>query len=407
MAFNHRLGLTRLGRSAISYGMGRVAKRLPKSFRSRSRRPVSGVGRSRRLATIRRTAVRSSASRLSSAGIGHNATVRRGKNRIKLRGRKKIKVSPKLRASIKQVTEGNKVRGYYQDNRIDIIEPGQLGGQQDVEQFPTRGTGRAGYLFHWDRVLHAASRLWNLKGAVLDPNVTDVNNFNADSTVVEVVKQWWTFRMRNNSSRRAMYRIYKCQKRNSSLANNAITAWSAGLTQMNADGQLITTPNFNQMHTGPTLSNQFRTAWKAEETKITLDPGEYYEFSVSGPSMTYRGQDFFNGSTYNNVQKQDIQIIVACNVDMVGTHSGGVAGNAGYAPDSVVAEPAQERTYIEGTYHAHLAMPEKVGGVTTTVGTLFQNSNRIRRTCIDDFQPQTFGTNIHRRDEENPVIETV
>lgn len=309
------------------------------------------------------------------------------------------------------MTNANKVRGYYQDNRIDILDPGQLGGQQSVEQFPRRATVSAGSLFHYDQVLHAASRLWNGKAANTNPSVVDLGNFDPLNTVIEVVKQWWTFRMRNNSTRRATYRIYKCQKKNSVVISDALEAWSQGLTQMVADGQLIMANPFpSAMHTGPTISNQFRQGWKAEEMKIVLDPGEYYEFSVSGPSMTYRGQDFYDAAIYRLNGKQDIQLICSSNVDMVGSHTAGVANNAGYAGD-LVAETSQERTYIEGTYHVHMAMPEKVGGVITPIAIgspqLFQNNNRIRRTVIDDFQPTTFGTGIHRRDEENPVAETV
>lgn len=390
------LGSVRRGRS--------LTRSPPSTYRSRVRRATrsSSMAYSRRSSRARASGVR----RTSTAAGSHGAQVSKGKKRLTRRGRKKIKVSPKLKAAIKQTVDNNKVRGYFQDNRIDILDPGQLGGQQSVEQFPLRGSSHAGYLFNYDRILHAASRLWNAKAANNNPDVTDANNFDPTNTVIECVKQWWTFRMRNNSSRTATYRIYKCQKKNSSLTNNAITAWSGGLTQMAADGQLLTPANINIMHTGPTLSNQFRTAWKAEEMKIILDPGEWYEFSVSGPCMTYRGQDFYNANVYQPVQKQDIQIIVSSNVDLVGSHTAGVVNNAGYAPD-FVAETSQERTYIEGTYHAQLAMPEKVGGVTTAVGTIFQNTNRIRRTVIDEFQPVTFGTAIHRRDEENPVVEAV
>nr|QJI53709.1 MAG: capsid protein [Cressdnaviricota sp.] len=319
MPVNYRNIRTRTGRVVVSHAMDYLRNKAQK-LKARSRRPVAAGSSARlgRLGVVRRSTVSSSASRLSSAGLGHNATVKRGKKRIKVRGRKKVKVSPRLKASIMQVTNNNKVRGYYQDNRIDILDPGQLGGQNSVEQFPRRGNPFAGFLFHYDLVLHAASRLWNNKASNTAPLVTDLGNFDPTSTVIEVTKQWWTFRMRNNSSRRVTYRIYKCQKKNSALLPRAIDAWSQGLTQMVNDGQLImANPNPSAMHTGPTLSNQFRQAWKAEETKVVLDPGEYHEFSVSGPAMTYRGQDFYEAATYKTVQRQDIQIIVSSNVDMV------------------------------------------------------------------------------------------
>lgn len=370
------------------------------SYLARGRRRPSSlsVASSRRFTYSRKN---------SKSGVGHNATVTKGKKKLKIRGRKKVKVSPKLKTAIKQVTDSEKVRGYYQDNRIDILEPGLVAGRMAVEKVPTRTANAAGYLFQYDRVLHAASRLWNRKVANLNPDILDADNFAPRDTVIEVVKQWWSFVVKNNSMRRVRYVIYKCQKKNSSIASDAYAAWNNGLTTMQSDGQLVSDPDIGLMHAGPTISNQFRTAWRAEEIKVTLDPGEEYQFSVSGPSMTYRGQDFYDNVTYKPVQKQDVQLIWASYGDIVGTHTGGVTGNAGHAPDTTVDEPTQERTYVESTYHCHIAMPEKVGGVTTAVGALFQNINRVRRTCIDDFQPRVFGTDIHRRDQENPVIESV
>lgn len=219
---------------------------------SSSRRRAVGVARPRRLtASIRRY----------SAGKSdpHSVRVTKGKSRIKRRGKKAMKVPSKLKAQVKQVINSNKVHGYYQDNRIDVIDPGLRGGQQNVEQFPTRGTASEGFLFQYDRILHAASRLWNGKAATVNPLVTDVGNFGANDSVIEVTKQWWTFRMRNNSSRRVDYRIYKCQKKNSSLGSDAYDSWANGLAQMAGDGQLVAGNSIYLMHTGPTLSNQFRT----------------------------------------------------------------------------------------------------------------------------------------------------
>lgn len=365
-----------------------------------SRRRAVGMARPRRsTASIRR--------RTTGPSDPHGIRVTKGKTRVKLRGKKHVKVSPKLKAQVKQVINGNKVHGYYQDNRIDVIDPGANPGQQNVEQFPNRTNASAGYLFQYDRVLHAASRLWNGKAANFNPLVTDANNFTPNDSVIEVIKQWWTFRLRNNSSRKATYRIYKCQKRNQSQGTDALESWTQGLTQMGTDGQLISAPSIFLMHTGPTLSNQFRVGWKAEEIKFSLDPGEYYTFNVTGPSMTYRGQDFYDAAVYKPVQKQDMQLICSMNVDMVGTHNGGVTGPSGYA-NNLGTEAQQERTYVEGTYHCHLALPEKVGGTTTAFATLFTNNNRVRRTAIDDNQTMNFAGNlVHRRDEENPAIEVV
>lgn len=333
----------------------------------------------------------------------------RGKRKIHLKGRKHVKVSANLRKKIVQVTDSHKVHGYFQDNRVDILEPGSLPGQQTVERIPNRTTGYQGYLFNYDRILHAASRLWNGKAANQNPVYTDVNNFNPADSVIEVNKQWWTFRMRNNSQRTATLHFYKCQSKNAVQLSSAFDSWSLGLAQMVADGSMVSTGiTTNTMHTGPTTSVQFRAGWRSECTKVILDPGQAYTFSISGPAMTYRGQNFYDQGTYKTVQKQDIHLIVASNVDLAGSEAaiGGAAGPAGYVGDASVPEFAQERVYIEGTYHCNLSMPEKVGGISTAVASIFQNANRVRRVCVDDFQPVAFSALLHRRDEENPITQS-
>jgi len=345
-----------------------------------------------------------------------NPRVTRSRKRIKVKGAKRVKVSFKLKRKIQQVTESAKVHGYFQDNRIDLCDPGAFAGGQNVERLPNRTLTFGGYLFNYDRVLHAASRLWNGKAGNISPSIFDPLNFNPNDTVIHVNKQWWTFRMRNNSTRTSSIRVYKCQSKNAVQNADALVQWTAGIQQMGTDGQLIaSTPalSVNTLHTGPTIANQFRKAYKTETITIHIQPGQEYSFSVNGPTMVYRGQDFYDANTYRPIQKQDIQLLWVSNVDMVGTHnaSADTLGAYGYAPDtSVAVTPAQqqlEKVYVESTYHCNLSLPEKVGGVlqSNVIGSLFQNGNRVRRTCIDEFGATTGFLFNHRRDEMNPIQE--
>lgn len=333
------------------------------------------------------------------------------KAKVKPKKEKHVKFSKAFKTKVHEIMDGDKVHGYYQDNRIDTLEPAQLASQQNVQRLPNQGLGFAGYLFNYDRVLHTVGRMWGQKSAIQNPQISDVNGFDPTNTVIEVKKQWWTFRLRNNSSRTVHIRVYKCARRSNPPAGftgDPLTAWSAGITQMVADKQLLATPvlTANTLHTGPTISNQFRSEWKNDCVKITMEPGQYYTFNIEGPQMTYRGQDFYESGTYRSVQKQDVQLIWVSNADLVGTHTGTTAGNYGYAPDSISTEPYSERVIVESTYHCAVAMPEKVGGILQVAAfntdTNFQNTARIRKTAIDDFASTTFGTTLDRRDEENP-----
>jgi len=377
------------------------------------RRPVSlgsyysGSNRSRR------SSIQSNASSYDGHGNPANprtAKVTRTKRKIKNKGRRLVHVSSQLRQKIGRVIDSKAIHGYYQDNRIETIDPGALAGKQQVDRFPnTAAASKGGLLFNYDRVLHAASRLWNGKAPnASGPDIADVNNFRPEDTIIDVNKQWWTFRLRNNSARTASIRVYTCQKKNSQvLLSDALGSWFNGIAQMVTTGELIGSPSVtvNSLHTGPTLSDQFRAGWKSECRKIQLEPGQEYNFNVEGPKMRYDGKKFYDTSTYTRNQIQDIQMFWAMNADLVGTHAAdGTLNNFGHAPDPAVGG-VQERVIVESTYHVSMSMPEKVGGVSTAAGSIFQNGNRVKRVVVDDGQAVTFGTNIHRRDEEDPQSE--
>src|SRR6185437_3419108 len=232
-------------RRTIMRGAGRIAKHISNRFKHRRKNRGEKV-------------TRGGINAITAAAPGNERAPKiiKYKKKLRLKGRKRVKVSRKLRAKITQVVEGNKVHGYFQDNRVDLLDPGLLPGQQNVERLPNRTLNFGGYLFNYDRVLHAASRLWNNKGPVQSPQITDLNNFNPLDTVIEVNKQWWVFRMRNNSMRTATIRIYKCQSRNAVQLSDALFQWTQGLAQMVTDGQLVSaSTSVNTMHTGPHLAN--------------------------------------------------------------------------------------------------------------------------------------------------------
>ncbi|ASH99183.1 capsid protein [Chiunvirus melani] len=394
-------------RRTVHNGILRSGEWVRRNAARRSSTSTVSTGGSRRSSLLSTGAASVKRTQLQGGATERTARVKRYGSKLKKIGRRRVKVSRKLRAKIIEVTDGNKIQGYYQDNRIDVLDPGALGGRQNVEIFPNRGGAASGYMFNYDRVLHAASRLWNTKAAVQNPVYSDALNFSPNDTVINVEKQWWTFELRNNSTRTATLKFCKMRMKRGCAQTLPYDTWVNGLAQMTTSGELVGGATINTMFTMPTLSTQFKTAYKLEVIKVVLEPGQSYTFNIEGPAMTYHGQDFFDNGTYRPVQKQDTLGFVIEHVDMVGTHatSEGAAGNAGFAPDTTEANQAQERVYMRSTYHCRLNMPEKVGGISTAAASIFQNGNRVRRTCVDEFMPTTFATTMHRRDEENPVVD--
>lgn len=404
-------------RASIGRGIRRAIPSLRGTPVNR-RVSISTAGTSRRSSMASSTSSFGGGSKRVGTSISTRAgQVVKGRKKIKLKSRKVMKVPSKLKTQIRQVVDGNKISGNFQDNRIDLLDPGALAGQQNVERLPNRTLTFGGYLFNYDRILHAASRLWNGKAASQSPSAGDAGNFRPQDTVINVTNQYWVFRLRNNSSRCAYIRLIKCQSKNAVQASDALFAWGNAITQeQTVEGNLIGTPPVlvNTMHTEPTDYTQFRAGYKTEIIKITLDPGQGQTIYIPGPKMTYDGKKFYDNATYKVIQKQDIQLLWVSNVDLVGTHTfAGGTGAYGYAPDGVVVgDSAQERVIVESTYQVSMNMPEKVGGVSTAAASLFINQNRVFRRVVDDFQPVTWTggvepDSIHRRDDENPVQEII
>lgn len=343
------------------------------------------------------------------AGTVRGTKVKHSKKKVRpTGGKKKIKVSRKFAQMVKVVNEPNQVYGTYSHIYNQVLGPG-LTGRQTVQYIGRAAppsvvdTGLFGAL----RVLHAASRLFNGKAANFAPHISDTGYLNIFTSNISVVKQWMTYRVKNNFERTVTMSLMQCiSKRASAVAADPIGAWASELTQAQIEGYIIGTPtvNINNLYTSPSILQAWNKEWKFDELMITLEPGQTYEFSVDGPSMEYRMADFYEtvpANTFMFSQKQDVHLVARWWFDQV-IDSTGLTGARNSEPLAVGTNVAGGNINFEGHYVCRLKLPENVGFVNPAVvtpGATQQMDKRVNVKCFDMFQTIADLSGPHRIDE--------
>lgn len=407
---------TYLGRKLAAAAIARASDLFSASSSNGRRRSNSGgsMPPSKRMkaAAAKTTKRKSPGSTGMMSGLtDRQANSRRVTKKLNAKGRKKVKVSKEFRAKVRAASEATKVRGKFIQNEQGILVTSGVNRQQVTETIPGASLSAGGQtttgvngLFSAARVLHVASRLWNGKTAVINPSIGGggVNslNLNEITTTVDVLSQYWEFKIRNNAPRTVYISAHKCMPKNLNSGNTPFGSWTNSINTGSGQGYIIGTPALttNQLFTTPQMYKEFNQFFKVEQIDITIEPGQSYAFKVQGPAMTYDMKNFYIATNYQNFQKQDVFMLFRTWTDIVGDT---VTSNMQRAPlDASTGEIG-----IESTYHCKVAMPETVGwqsgGIVPAAGAV-QNVNRVERFCYDDFTSTVNFTAIDRTDEENP-----
>lgn len=389
-----------------STGRGRARSRaITLDSRSPSKRHRSGsyASTGRRSAAGRSTGTAGSSYKVAGQGADRQVRARRVTKKIKSKGRKKVvKVSADFRAKVKKVSEGGKVRGKFHTVEQNVITQSLNNGQATGAPLAS-GTG--GSLFSASRVLHAASRLWNSKPANVSPGMGQILNMNEATTVIDVVRQYWKFRIRNNNARTIYLAIHKCQPKSQQALSNPVSAFQNALASGISAGYVIGTPvpAIETLYNKPQFYPEFNQYFTNEEIDVCIEPGQSYEIEVEGPKMVYDMKKFYVNTAYQGTQKQDIFVFSRCWTDLVGTSASTSLADIG----RVKLDPTAGEIICESEYFCDILMPEIVGwqsaGVAPPVGPVALG-NRIMRMVFDDFDfVGQNPANIDRTDEENPL----
>lgn len=280
-----------------------------------------------------------------------------------------------------------------------------------------------GYLikqaFSPTRFWMALSTLFNFMNPPnIDPSPTDagmISQADMYSCKLYVKKSWFKVDIRNNGQRTQYLSIYEA-KRKGPLTSNLVTAnsfqedWEKGLKIMQDYGAnpLGVTPG--TLKADPRSVPQVNENWNVECTRIRLDPGETYVYTMTGPSdVTLNYQKLFTsntgvlaGDSVLAYSKFTRDLLMTAYPDIVGTTLGGIGrynNNLGFTGDGLLYERSE--------YYV-LECPEIVGFTFPAVypGASGRTLDRKRNSyAIKNFNPNNgsaLGT-IQRIDEENPI----
>lgn len=331
--------------------------------------------------------------------------------KVKAKGRKEVKITKDFILKVRKANDPARVRGHFQSNEQNVINP-TLANQQTITiNIPSAVTAPQGTLglFAAARVLHAASRCWNGKTAVIDPVIggggAAALNLNEITTVVDVRKQWWVHVYRNNAPRTVYVKVFKCQPKSLGDTEYPLTAWSNALTSGIAQGYVIGTPaiTVNTLFTSPSQYREFNAFFRVEQELLTIEPGQSYILTIPGPAMEYDMKKFYINSVHQRLQKHDIFLMHAVYTDLIGV-------NASTSVQRAPFDPAVGELIVESRYYCEMSMPETVGwqsgGVVPAAGAV-QNINRVMRFVVDDFTDKSaiapLAANQDRTDMENPI----
>lgn len=330
--------------------------------------------------------------------------IKRKGNR-KVKGTKKVKVSRTFRQKVKECGAAAKLQGYFQANYACKMVGQATSNSTVVDDGLLSPSTVNGSVFSYSNVLHAASRLWNQKAATSTPTSTDVNNFDARTTIIDVRKQWAVMRFKNNSLRTIRMKHILCTPKSAQSTFTPGQAWSQAISDMIGDLRLIGSPTVskNTMFTGPKTFDQFSQFFSTSETDYTLEPGQSIEETIKGPSMVYDGGKFLANGAYVIHGKQDVYSLVVYYYDLVVATA--PVTFVGYANQPGAIQPTQG-LLVSSTYHVQMCMPEPTGWIsngTAPAAGAVANGLRLKKYCFDDFN--AFGaatTAINREDEQNP-----
>lgn len=307
------------------------------------------------------------------------------KSKTKVSRKKDVKVSRNFKLKVNKALETKWLTGTFRSNQIESWNVGTLGGRQTVERYPNNGLSRAGYLFSAERVLHVASRCFNGKAAAQNPLITDAGMFEVTSTKVEVLKQYWKFKLRNNSQRTMFLKFYQCVPKTYQVVMDPPTAWLEGVNQGISDGSIkgmlaLT----NTIYTTPNVSAQFKEHFKTSVVEITMEPGQSYEYVAEGPAKLYEMEKFYSRLVYNFVNKGDVINMGVGYLDLAYGNSGIIANKHGHVEES---GDSSDRLIIESSYFCKVRMPEPTGftQVVPTPGAIKTNDQRKEVYVYDEF----------------------
>jgi len=335
----------------------------------------------------------------------------------KVKGRKRVKVTRKFSKKVKQVLERVSPNGLLKESylyRYTPIDDQQLvvdlGRGWDATNANFTDASRL-HFFDPVRVLDAASVLFNAKGYNGNKAGANSGQFDAKSVMIDVVRQWVTFEIKNNTARRITIKLWSWKYKGNLRGTADFTGyWD---TALNEEGAVATDGRINcydvdkeMIGLSPKLSPRMSSMYQIEEKVIHLEAGKTTYHAIQGYRGIYDFSKFWDGVNFNNFQKNNMGVCMGIYPDIVATDTGG-NNTATRSTDLVLSSPYG--IMVETTCNYVIRMPEQAGFKITAAaaGTAQPLKQRRHHPYAIKFNPGPVGVigNVAVIDDENPQSE--
>lgn len=347
---------------------------------------------------------------------------KKDQKRVKFRKLKRVKINRKFQAKVKKAIEPQRVSGFaqlvdvqylrYEPNNSQFVAYLGMGSDSTVT-IGNLNKYTVPWFFGPLRVLDTASVLFNGK-LVADKDVTfaAAGMFKTDvgNPKFHVKKSWVTFQLKNNSERTVYLKLHCIGPKNTSDETLDIaTLWQDALIAENTAKVNIGNITVNTLHNGPRSVKQLRDLFNFAVTKVTLEPGQTYEYKIVGPEdFNYDWSKFYKGTSYQNLHKMMRTCLVTGHFDLQVNYGVGStalntrtirAGQNTYVSDGTQVGGIS----VEYREFYDITMPEITGGTGVGIGAVEPLTNRQDTKYYKSFEPTSalFGNEM-RVDAVNP-----
>jgi len=348
-----------VGKRTIAQRRGKIVPRIninntPKSMGAKSKSSImstSSMRSNKRRKTFRQSVHETGATRT----VITKSHVRKKK--------RPIKVSKSLRDKIHKVVDSKDYLGKHREIGYGIMQwQTQFSNKQNVLDITHFRLNAADPLFSIQKIVDAASVLWNQKAMAIDKGIVS-NNFDRNTLKVRVINSYCQYTFRNNSQREVFLKLMECRPRNRSVLGDPQGVWVATLAA-NSTGPGIAGLGFgsnqnsitqNEIYTNPNMLPAWRALFKYVEFQVIIPPGGMYQHVVQGPkNQVFDCAKFFNGNLQLNIHPEACWLLAAYWPDLL-TTSGNNYGR-------FIKNPANLQGIVyESLCHYNLAIPEQAG----------------------------------------------
>jgi len=336
------------------------------------------------------------------------------------KNKRHIKVSPVFAKKVKEVLENKELKGVFSERQFGSFAQ-QFPGGQSVNS-DNLVPNSDGYMFDPNRILDAASVLWNGKTPAVTHALTS-SSFSQQNFKVNVVDSYSDFTFKNNTKHTWTFNMYELLARSNreQAVIGSPTAYWAGCIQADRNNGLSL--NGNNYYAGfgtylqttigakPGMTQSWSTVFKSTHNVVVIEPGQTYNHRVQGPKNTmYDFSKFYVRDVFNNLaagKTMALMVVAYPDITSTNTGSGGGVGRYPHGDFNI-----GDYICVERYDHYTLSVPEQAGftfGSSTAPGVVQPLNHRKKVYCHNIYNNGLTPSagNERRIDETNPTITEV